>query len=893
MTTKKMQKVKKVKSEKYIYSFQNGKADGNGSMKDLLGGKGAGLAEMTKIGVPVPPGFTITTQVCNYYYHHNKKLPTDFQNEFNQAISKLEKSSNKKFGDSKNPLLVSVRSGSKFSMPGMMDTILNLGLNDITVEALSSKSNNPRFAYDSYRRFIMMFSDVVLGIDKSEFEEYLHKLKEIKKIKYDYEVSYIDLKDLIDKYKKLVKAKTGKDFPQDVLVQLEMARDAVFKSWNNPRAITYRQINKIPDNLGTAVNVQVMVFGNMGDNCATGVGFTRNPSTGKKEFYGEYLINAQGEDVVAGVRTPQPIINLKKDMPKVFKQLVEVTTNLEKHYKDMQDFEFTIENDILYMLQTRSGKRSIRSGIKIAVDMVSEKLITINEALMRIDPNQINQLLHPVVDPKAKIEIIAKGLPASPGAATGKVVFDPDEAVAWTESGEKVILVRDETSPDDINGMNASQGVLTARGGMTSHAAVVARGMGKCAVVGCEEIKIDMTKKQFIINNGNDKYTIKEGDYITIDGNAGNVILGKADTIMPEIEGEFKTFMKWADNIAKLKVRANADIPRDAKVANQFGAEGIGLCRTEHMFFDPQRLPHMQEMILADTEQERRSALDKLLPFQKDDFYGLFKTMKGFPVTIRTLDPPLHEFLPKTNEAAKELSNTIDIPVEKIMKKSQELHEQNPMLGHRGCRLGITYSEITEMQVRAIMSAACELYKKEKIKVIPEIMIPLVGNVKELIDQKTLTIKIAEEVLKEFKIKLDYKIGTMIEVPRAALTADEIAKEADFFSFGTNDLTQMGMGFSRDDAGKFIKIYLTKKILENDPFQTLDQNGIGKLVAMGVTLGRKVKKDLKIGICGEHGGDPESVKFCHKLGLTYVSCSPYRVPVAKLAAAQAVIEEKR
>ena len=889
MTTK---KVKTTKVEKYIYSFQNGKADGNGSMKELLGGKGAGLAEMTKIGVPVPPGFTIVTQVCNYYYRHNKKLPIDFQNQFEQAISKLEKASGKKFGDNKNPLLVSVRSGSKFSMPGMMDTILNLGLNDITVEALSSQSNNPRFAYDSYRRFIMMFSDVVLGIDKSEFEEFLHKLKDAKKIKYDYEVSYIDLKDLIDKYKKLVKAKIGKDFPQDVLTQLAMARDAVFKSWNNPRAITYRQINKIPDNLGTAVNVQAMVFGNMGDNCATGVGFTRNPSTGKKEFYGEYLINAQGEDVVAGVRTPQPIINLKKDMPKVFKQLVEVTTNLEKHYKDMQDFEFTIENDILYMLQTRSGKRSIRSGIKIAVDMVNEKLITVNEALMRIDPNQINQLLHPVVDSKAKIEIIAKGLPASPGAGTGKVVFDPDEAVAWSESGEKVILVRDETSPDDINGMNVAQGVLTARGGMTSHAAVVARGMGKCAVVGCEDIKIDMIKKCFTANNDEGKYIIKEGDYITIDGNNGNVILGKADTIMPEIEGEFKTFMKWADNIAKLKVRANADVPRDAKVANQFGAEGIGLCRTEHMFFDSQRLPYMQEMILADTEQERRKALDKLLPFQKEDFYGLFKTMKGFPVTIRTLDPPLHEFLPKTNEAAKELSTTIDIPVEKIMKKSQELHEQNPMLGHRGCRLGITYPEITEMQVRAIMSAACELYKKEKIKVIPEIMIPLVGNVKELIDQKNLTIKIVEEILKEYKVKLDYKIGTMIEVPRAALTADEIAKEADFFSFGTNDLTQMGMGFSRDDAGKFIKIYLNKKILDNDPFQTLDQKGIGKLVAMGVTLGRKVKKDLKIGICGEHGGDPESVKFCHKLGLTYVSCSPYRVPVAKLAAAQAVIEEK-
>ncbi len=891
MATKKVSS--KAKTEKYVYSFQNGKAEGNGKMKDALGGKGAGLAEMTNIGIPVPPGFTITTEVCNYYYKHNKKLPSSFEEQFKNAITKLEKASNKKFGDNKNPLLVSVRSGSKFSMPGMMDTILNLGLNDITVEALAQKSNNPRFAYDSYRRFIMMFSDVVLGIDKSEFEEHFNELKSKKNIKYDYQVSYIDLKDLILTYKKIVKAKIGKEFPQNVLSQLELARDAVFKSWNNPRAITYRQINKIPDDLGTAVNIQAMVFGNMGDDCATGVGFTRNPSTGKKEFYGEYLINAQGEDVVAGVRTPQTITNLKKDMPKVFKQLVDVTTLLEKHYKDMQDFEFTIESNVLYMLQTRSGKRSIRAGIKIAVDMVKEKLITINEALMRIDPNQINQLLHPIIDPKAKLEIIAKGLPASPGAGTGKVVFDPDEAVALSESGEKVVLVRDETSPDDINGMNVAQGILTARGGMTSHAAVVARGMGKCSVVGCEDVKIDMVKKCFNTEFNNNSYTIKEGDYITLDGNTGNVILGKADTIMPEIEGEFKVFMKWADEIAKLKVRANADVPRDAKVAREFGAEGIGLCRTEHMFFDPQRLPYMQEMILADTEQERRIALDKLLPFQKEDFYGLFKEMKGFPVTIRTLDPPLHEFLPKTNEAAKELSAIIDVPYEKIMKKAQELHEQNPMLGHRGCRLGITYPEITEMQVRAIITAACDIYKKEKIKVVPEIMIPLIGNVKEFIDQKEVAIKVINEVLKKYKVKVDYKIGTMIEVPRAALTADEVAKEAEFFSFGTNDLTQMGMGFSRDDAGKFIKIYLNKKILDNDPFQTLDQNGIGKLVAMGVLLGREVRKDLKIGICGEHGGDPDSVKFCHKLGLTYVSCSPYRVPVAKLSAAQAVIENKK
>jgi len=874
--------------EKYIYHFGLGKAEGKGDMKDILGGKGAGLAEMSSSGVPVPPGFTIITKMSVYFYEHKHKLPSDFPEEFKKAITKLEKTIGKKFGDVKNPLLVSVRSGAKFSMPGMMDTILNLGLNDKTVEGLALKTNNPRCAYDSYRRFIQMFSDVVLEIEKDNFEEVLNKAKDKIKTKLDTDLSVDNLKEIIKSYKQIVKAKTGKEFPQDVLKQLEMARDAVFKSWNNPRAITYRKLNNIPDNIGTAVNIQSMVFGNMGDDCATGVGFTRNPATGEKKFYGEYLINAQGEDVVAGIRTPKSILDLKKDMPKVFKQLVDITSKLEKHYKDVQDFEFTIEKDKLYMLQTRNGKRTAGAAIKIATDMVKEKLITIEEALMRVEPDQINQLLHPIIDPRAKVEIIAKGLPAAPGAAVGRVAFDPDQAVLMAQS-DKVILVRHETSPDDINGMTVAQGILTARGGMTSHAAVVARGMGKCCVVGCDEIHVDVKKKEFKVG----KITIKEGDYITLDGSTGNVILGEAKTILPTIKGEFKTFMGWADSIAKIKVRANADIPRDAKIAREFGAEGIGLCRTEHMFFAKERLPFMQEMILADTLEQRQEALKKLLPFQKDDFYGLFKEMKGFPVTIRTLDPPLHEFIPHTKEAAEDLSKIINISTEKILAKADELHEINPMLGHRGCRLGITYPEITEMQVQAIIEAACELYKKEKIKVVPEIMIPLVGNVKEFINQKELAIRIADEVIKKFKIKLDYKIGTMIEVPRGALTADEIAKEAEFFSFGTNDLTQMGMGLSRDDAGKFIKIYIDKKIYDKDPFQTLDQDGVGKLVEIGIKLGRGVKKDLKIGICGEQGGDPETVKYCYRVGMNYVSCSPFRVPIAKLAAAQAIIEEKK
>jgi len=872
---------------KYVYFFGNGKAEGNGKMKDILGGKGAGLAEMTNGKIPVPPGFTITTEVCNLFYENGKKLPNGLVPQMKEAITKVEKVAGKKFGDDKNPLLVSVRSGARFSMPGMMDTILNLGLNTKTVTALINKTKNPRFVYDTYRRFIQMFGNVVLDLKKEDFEKILTDKKESLKIKLDTDLREEDLQDLIKKYKKFVKEEINEEFPEDVFTQLEMARDAVFKSWNSPRAITYRRLNKIADNLGTAVNVQAMVFGNMGEDCATGVGFTRNPSTGENKFYGEYLTNAQGEDVVAGVRTPHPIDDLKKEMPKAYKELREITTRLEKHYRDVQDFEFTIESNKLYMLQTRSGKRTAQAAVKIAMDMVREGLITEEEAIMRVEPSQLDQLLHPILDPKAKLNIIAKGLPASPGAAVGRVVFTSEKAVSFGGK-EKIVLVRTETCPDDIEGMNVSEGILTARGGMTSHAAVVARGMGKCCVSGCENVKVDEHKK--ILKIG--EHIIKEGDWITLNGSTGDVILGKVNTIEAGLSGEFGKFMKIVNGIRRLKVRANADIPRDAKVARSFGAEGVGLCRTEHMFFDKERLPFMQEMIIADDETSRRKALAKLLPFQKEDFKGLFREMKGYAVTIRTIDPPLHEFLPKTKADVIALSKKIGIPVEKIEAKSEELHEFNPMLGHRGCRLGITYPEITEMQARAIMSAACELYKEEKIKVVPEIMIPLVGNVAELKNQKNVVIEAVEAVMKEYKVKLDYKIGTMIEVPRAAVTAEIIATEADFFSFGTNDLTQMGMGFSRDDSGKFIKVYLEKKIFASDPFQTLDQDGVGRLIKMGIEGGRKTKKNLKTGICGEHGGDPESIKFCHRVGMDYVSCSPYRVPIACLAAAQAVIEEK-
>jgi pyruvate, orthophosphate dikinase len=871
---------------KYVYFFGAGKADGKGTMKDLLGGKGAGLAEMTNVGVPVPAGFTITTDVCRYYYANKQKLPKELDGQQRAAMDKLQKTMKKGFGDPKNPLLVSVRSGAKFSMPGMMDTILNLGINEEVVEGLTKLTNNPRFAWDAYRRFMQMYGNVVEGIEKSEFEHILEAQKEKRHVKLDTELNIEDLKEMVGNYKKLFEKHVGSPFPQDPWKQLEGARNAVFKSWNNSRAIYYRKQNKISDDLGTAVNVQSMVFGNMGDDSATGVGFTRNPSNGNKEFYGEYLTNAQGEDVVAGIRTPRPIVHLEGDIPPAYKELRKITAMLEKKYRDVQDFEFTIEKGRLFMLQTRTGKRTAAAAIKIAVDMVKEKLISKEEALMRVEPEQLDQLLHPVIDPKAQLKVIAKGLAASPGAATGKAVFDADSA-AERGGKEPVILVRQETNPDDIHGMDAAKGILTARGGMTSHAAVVARGMGRPCVAGCEEIKVSEHDKQFRINGT----TVKENDWVTIDGSTGRVILGQAPLIEPEISGEFGVFMGWADALRKLKVRANADIPRDARVAREFGAEGIGLCRTEHMFFAEDRLPFMQEMIVATDVEARKTALEKLLPFQKEDFVGLFREMKGYPVTIRLIDPPLHEFLPKTKEDAEVLSGKIGVPTSKIMQAAEELHEFNPMLGHRGCRLGITYPEITEMQTKAIISAACDL-AKEKIKVVPEIMIPLVGNITEFMDQKNLIVRVADETIKAAGVRVEYKVGTMIEVPRAALTADQIAAEADFFSFGTNDLTQMTLGFSRDDAGKFIKVYLDKKIFKEDPFQTLDQVGVGQLMQTAVQKGRKVKKDLKLGICGEHGGDPASVKFCHRTDLNYVSCSPFRVPIARLAAAQAVIEGK-
>jgi pyruvate,orthophosphate dikinase len=882
--------------KKYIYFFGSGKADGTGTMKGLLGGKGAGLAEMTNAGVPVPPGFTITTEVCNLFYELGKRVPDGLDVEMRDFMSKIEDALSGKFrfGDVERPLLVSVRSGSKFSMPGMMDTVLNLGLNDRTIHGLIRMSGNERFAWDAYRRFIQMFGNVVMGIEKEVFEHIIHEVKKKKKVSLDIELTAEDLKSLVEKFKAKVKQIEKREFPQDPWEQLLMARDAVFGSWNNPRAITYRKLNDIAGNLGTAVNVQAMVFGNMGETSATGVGFTRNPSTGAKEFYGEYLTNAQGEDVVAGIRTPHPIADLEKEMPPVYNQLREITTRLEKHYRDVQDFEFTVQEGTLFMLQTRTGKRTAQAAVTIAVDMVAEGLISKEEAVLRVEPASLDQLLHPVIDPKAKIEVIAKGLPASPGAASGKVVFTADEAVKQAKKGN-VILVRPETTPDDIHGMDAAKGILTARGGMTSHAAVVARGMGKPCVAGCESIKVDLKSERFTVG----KYTVKLGDSITIDGGTGRVIIGKVPTKDPEVSGDFGTLMKWVDEIRTMGVRANADIPRDAKMARQFGAEGIGLCRTEHMFFAEDRLPIVQQMILADNTEMREKALSKLLPMQRSDFKGLFESMAGFPVTIRLLDPPLHEFLPKREDLMVELAvmQAKKAPKASISKKTkllrrvEELHELNPMLGHRGCRLGIVYPEITRMQTRAIIEAACELAKKGK-KVVPEIMVPLVGIKKELQNQKDLIKKTAEEVMKKKGVKVDYLIGTMIELPRAALIADEIAKEAEFFSFGTNDLTQTTFGFSRDDAGKFINYYTENNILDKDPFQTLDQDGVGMLVKMGVAKGRGTRPNLKVGICGEHGGDPASVEFCYRTGLNYVSCSPYRVPIARLAAAHARLKEK-
>ncbi|EQB62607.1 MAG: Pyruvate, phosphate dikinase [candidate division Zixibacteria bacterium RBG-1] len=880
------------KKAQLFYFFGDSKTEGNGQMKDLLGGKGANLAEMSRIGIPVPPGFTISTLVFRQFYENGMKLNREVDQQMENYLKKVEKSMKAGFGDPQNPLLVSVRSGAKFSMPGMMDTILNIGLNDKTVQGLIDKSKNSRFAYDCYRRLLQMFGNVVMGIDKALFEHIIQKKKDAKKIKLDTSLSIDDLKDMIEKFKKLIKEKAGEEFPQNPLKQLQLARDAVFRSWNSPRAITYRRQYRISSDLGTAVNIQAMVFGNLGDHSLTGVGFTRNPSTGEKHLYGEYLTNAQGEDVVAGIRTPKPIDELKKAMPEVYKQLLKVTEKLEKHYRDLQDFEFTVQERKLYMLQTRSGKRTAQAAVKIAVDMVKEKLISTEEALKRISPEQINQLLHPRIDPKAQLNVIAKGLPASPGAARGKVVFKSEDATRLSEAGEKVILVRQETNPDDIAGMIASQGILTARGGMTSHAAVVARGMGKPCIVGCESIRVNEEKKQFFVGG----VMVRERENITLNGSTGEVILGTAPLIEPELSGEFAEFMRWSDKVRKLGVRANADTPADAMKAIKFGAEGIGLCRTEHMFFAKERLPIVQEMILARTREEREAILEDLLPFQKSDFKAIFEIMRGLPVTIRTLDPPLHEFLPKKEELLLEIATLKANPEETeklkakelLLQRVEELAEFNPMLGHRGCRLGITFPEITKMQAKAIFDAACEIARGGK-PVIPEVMIPLVGKVEELKNQKEIVIKQAEESMKKYKVKIKYHVGTMIEVPRAALTADEIATEAEFFSFGTNDLTQMTFGFSRDDSGKFLNYYIEHGILPEDPFVSIDEKGVGQLIEMAFKKGRAMRKDLKVGICGEHGGDPDSIVFSHKVGLDYVSCSPYRVPVARLAAAQAVV----
>jgi pyruvate,orthophosphate dikinase len=879
---------------KFIYFFGDGKAEGDASMKGLLGGKGAGLAEMTNIKVPVPPGFTITTEACTLFYKNNMTLPDEIEKEMETNIRRLEKSTGMGFGDKKNPLLISVRSGAKFSMPGMMDTVLNLGLNEETLQGLIKKTENERFAHDSYRRFIQMFGNVVLGIDKSEFEGIIEKRKKKQKVTLDTELSVNDLKYIIRKYKELIREKTGEDFPESPREQLKQARDAVFKSWNNPRAITYRRLNNIPSDLGTAVNIQTMVFGNMGETSATGVGFTRNPSTGKKEFYGEYLSNAQGEDVVAGVRTPRHISHLSKEMSRVYKQLKDITRKLEKHYRDVQDFEFTIQEGKLYLLQTRTGKRTAASAVKIAVDMVGEGLIKKEEALMRIEPQQLDQLLHPTIDPSANVNVIAKGLAASPGAASGMVVFTADDAVRFAEAGNEVILVRQETNPDDIHGMNAAKGILTSRGGMTSHAAVVARGMGKCCVAGAEEIRVyDVDKKMIVGGN-----VVKEGDDITLNGTTGEVMLGKAATVAPKLSGEFGKFMKWADEFRSLKIRTNADTPEDAAQAIAFGAEGIGLCRTEHMFFAPDRIGIVKEMILASDEIARREALDKLLPFQKNDFKAIFEAMDGRPVTIRTIDPPLHEFLPDKKQVLEEIEELKKKDAwedeinerERTLERIDELKEFNPMLGHRGCRLGISHPEITEMQARAIFSAACEVARGRKAKApVVEIMIPLVGIVSELVNQKEIIVRVADEVMKKYKVEIQYLVGTMIEVPRGAVTADEIAAEADFFSFGTNDLTQMTYGFSRDDAGKFLQSYVDKGILNGDPFVSLDTGGVGQLVSMAVEKGKKTRPDIKLGVCGEHGGDPQSIHFFNSIGLEYVSASPYRVPIARLAAAQAVL----
>ncbi len=879
--------------KKYVYFFDEGKGD----MKSILGGKGAGLAEMTRIGLPVPQGFTISTEVCVEYYQNDKKYPQGLEEQIEENLKKLEQVSKKGFGNSKNPLLVSVRSGAPISMPGMMDTVLNLGLNDVTIRRIIEKTKNARFVYDSYRRFMQMFGNVVLGIEHDNFEHLLEELKKELKVKLDTKIDCEGLKILVERYKKLIKKETGEDFPQEPKAQLKMAIDAVFNSWNTKRAVTYRRINKISDDLGTAVNVQEMVFGNMGEDSGTGVGFTRNPSTGEKEDYGEYLLNAQGEDVVAGIRTPLPLSNLKNDLPVVYEELIKIVTLLEKHYRDVQDYEFTIEKRKLYLLQTRTGKRTAQAALKIAVDMVEEGIINKEEAVLRIEPNQLNQLLHKRIDPNVKKEVIAKGLPASPGAAYGKVVFTADEAEELGKEGEKVILVRAETTPDDIHGMVEAQGVLTSRGGMTSHAAVVARGMGKACVAGCSVLNIDIKKEIISVND----VIIKKGDFITIDGGTGEVFLGKVPTIEPKMSKEFETLLSWADKIKRLGVYANADTPEDAQKARELGAEGIGLTRTEHMFMQQDRLPIVQKMIMADTLKSRAEALEKLLPVQKGDFLGILKAMEGLPVIIRLLDPPLHEFLPNLEDTLIEVTTlklkNIDsaelAKKEKLLEIIKSLHEMNPMLGLRGCRLGLLYPEIYDMQVEAIIDAAIELTKKG-INVKPEIMIPLVSHVNEFRPICKRTRKIADEKIKSAGVKLEYKVGTMIELPRAALTADKIAEDAEFFSYGTNDLTQTTFGISRDDAeGKFLLKYVDDKILEDNPFEVLDREGVGKLVKLGTKLGRETRPNLEVGICGEHGGEPQSVEFCHSVGLNYVSCSPFRVPIARLAAAQAVLKEKK
>ena len=954
-------------SERLIYFFGDGKAEGTGEMKDVLGGKGAGLAEMTNAGVPVPPGFTITTAVCRYYHAHGKQLPARFQTRQDEALTRLEASIGKTLGDANDPLLVSVRSGAKFSMPGMMDTILNLGLNDRSVDGLARKTGNPRFAWDCYRRFIQMFASVVMELEKGEFEHLIEALKHRRKVHLDTDLTAADLQVLVADFKRHVRKRKKADFPQDPHAQLALSRDAVFRSWNNDRAIYYRKQNGIPDDIGTAVNVQAMVFGNMGDTSGTGVGFTRNPSTGEHHFYGEYLTNAQGEDVVAGVRTPLPIARLEQEMPSVYRQLREITTKLEQHYRDIQDFEFTIQDGTLYLLQTRNGKRTAQAAVRIAVEMVKEGLISEQEAVLRVDAASLDQLLHPRLDPKAKTQVIAKGLSASPGAAVGMAVFDADTAAEMGRAKKQVILVRKETTPDDIHGMDAAQGILTATGGMTSHAAVVARGMGKPCVSGASAIHVEDKARRMTVGN----VVVKEGDWLTIDGSAGTVMLGAVPTIDAEISGEFQQFMAIADKYRRLKVRSNSDIPRDAIKAREFGGEGIGLCRTEHMFFAEDRLPYVVQMIMAaplvkarqeqldardkahealvssppvagkagkaayrkavathkkqiagvkaevvklrrDLKLQRKryaGALAKLLPFQRRDFVGLFKAMSGYPVTIRTLDPPLHEFLPKREELMVDIarfsmatakdkqdmakryrmtSAALKVGMPDLLRRVEDLHEFNPMLGHRGCRLGITYPEITEMQARAIFEAACEITAKGGT-VVPEIMIPLVGTVQELQNQTAIVRRVAEATMARKQVRIDYLVGTMIEVPRAAITSEQIAESAEFFSFGTNDLTQMTFGFSRDDAGKFLPEYVEKQVLECDPFVSIDQDGVGALMSMAVKGGRAARPNIKLGICGEHGGDPASVEFCHRIGLDYVSCSPFRVPIARLAAAQAAV----